>query len=57
MPWYKADAVRWAHLDGKKTAIKIESKNKENVQIIVLENILYIAEIRLIIKTSPFFYE
>jgi len=33
MPWYKADAVRWAHLDGKKTAIKIESKNKENVQI------------------------
>ena len=36
-------------------AIKIGNKNKKNVQIIVFEKILYIAEMRLIMKTSPFF--
>jgi len=35
-------------------AIKIENKNKGNIQIIVLEKILYIAEMKKIMKTSPF---
>jgi len=38
-------------------AIKIKNKNKKNVQVIVLEKILYVAEKKLVIKTSPFFYE
>jgi hypothetical protein len=38
-------------------AIRIENKNKKNVSIIILEKILYIAENKIIIKTSPFFYE
>jgi hypothetical protein len=38
-------------------AINIKNKNKKNVQVIVLEKTLYIAEKKLIIKTSPFFYE
>jgi hypothetical protein len=38
-------------------AIKIENTNKKNVQIVVLEDIVYIAENKMIIKTSPFFYE
>ncbi len=50
-------AVRLARLEGKKMAIKIKNTNKKNVQDIVLEKILYIAENKLIMKTSPFFYE
>jgi len=57
MPCNVADAVRSARLRGKKMAIKIENKNKKNIQIIGLEKILYIAEMKKIMKTSPFFYE
>jgi len=53
----EADAVRLARLEGKKMAIKIDNKNRKNIQITVLEKILYIAETKFIIKTSPFFYE
>jgi len=38
-------------------AIKIENSNKKNVQIVVFEDIMYIAENKMTIKTSPFFYE
>jgi len=38
-------------------AIKIENKNNKNIQIIALKKILYFAETKLIMKTSPFFYE
>jgi len=38
-------------------AIKIKNKNKKNVQVNVLEKNLHIAEIKLIMKASPFFYE
>jgi len=38
-------------------AIKIENSNKKNVQIVVLEDIVSIAENKMIIKASPFFYE
>jgi len=38
-------------------AIKIKIINRKNVQIIVLEKILYIAENKLIMNASPFFYE
>jgi len=38
-------------------AIKIKNKNKENIQIVVLDDIVYISENKMIIKTSPFFYE
>jgi len=44
-------------LEGKKMAIKIDNKNRKNIQITVLEKILYIAETKFIIKTSPFYYE
>jgi len=57
MPWYEADAVRWARLNGKKMAIKIENSNKTNVQIIDLDIVLNTAEMNIIMKTSPFFYE
>jgi len=38
-------------------AIKIKNSNRKNVRVIVLEKILYAAENKIIIKTSPFFYE
>jgi len=38
-------------------AIKIKMTDRKNVQDIVFEKILFIAEIKLIMKTSPFFYE
>jgi hypothetical protein len=38
-------------------AIKIKNNNRKNVQVIVLEKILYIAENKMTMKTSPFFYE
>jgi len=38
-------------------AIKIKNKNKKKVLIIILEKILQIIEKKIIIKTSPFFYE
>jgi hypothetical protein len=40
----EADAVRSVRLKGKKMAINIKNLNKKNVQIMVLKNILYIAE-------------
>jgi hypothetical protein len=45
------------HLNGKKMAVEIENNNKKNVQIMVLDKNLYIAENKLIIKESSFFYE
>jgi hypothetical protein len=38
-------------------AIKIKNKNEKVVKIIILKRILHIAEKKLIIKTSLFFYE
>jgi len=38
-------------------AIKIKNKNKKKVSIIILEKILHIIEKKIIINTSPFFYE
>ena len=38
-------------------AIKIKNKNKKKVSIIILEKILHIIEKKIIIITSPFFYE
>ena len=57
MPRNEADAVRSARLKGKKMAIKMKNTDKKNAQVNVLEKILYIAENKMIIKTSPFFYE
>jgi len=57
MPCNKADAVRLARLNGKKMAIEIKNINKKNVQFFNLEKILYIAEKKIIMMTSPFFYE
>jgi len=37
--------------------IKIKNKNTKIVKIILLEKNLYIAEKKLRVKTSPFFYE
>jgi len=48
---------RSARLNGKKMAIKIKITNRKNIQDIVLKKILYIAENKLLVKTSPFFYE
>jgi hypothetical protein len=53
----EADAVRSARLKGKKMAIKIKNTYRKNVQVIVLEKILYIAENKMTMKISPFFYE
>jgi len=38
-------------------AIKIKNINRKNIQDIVLERSLYLAENKLLMKTSPFFYE
>jgi len=57
MPCNEADAVRSARLYGKKMAINIKIINKENIRIIVLEKILYLAENKIMMRTSPFFYE
>jgi hypothetical protein len=38
-------------------AIKIRNTNRKNVQGDVLEKTVYFAENKLIMKTSPFFYE
>jgi len=57
MPRNEADAVRWARLNGKKMAIRIEYKSKRNVQVNIFERNLYIAKNKLVIKTSPIFYE
>jgi len=37
--------------------IKIKNENKKKVSIIILEKILHIIEKKIIIKTSPFFFE
>jgi hypothetical protein len=57
VPCNEADAVRSTCLNGKKMVIKIKNKKEKIVKITILEKILYIAEKKLIIKTSPFFYE
>jgi hypothetical protein len=51
----EADAVRSARLNGKKMAIKIKITNRKNIQNIVLEKIMHIAENKLLVETSPFF--
>jgi len=38
-------------------AIKIKSINRKNIQVIIPKIILHIAENKIIINTSPFFYE
>jgi hypothetical protein len=38
-------------------AIKIKNENEKRFKITILENILHITENKLIIETSPFFYE
>jgi len=38
-------------------AFKIKSINRKNVHVIIPKIILYIAENKLIINASPFFYE
>jgi hypothetical protein len=38
-------------------AIKIENINKKNVNVLVFEKVLQIAEKKMIMKTPPFFYE
>jgi hypothetical protein len=57
MPRYEADAVRSARLKGKKMAIIIKDSNRKNVQVNILEKVLVIAENKIIMKASPFFYE
>jgi len=42
---------------GKKMAIKIINENEKRFKITILEKILHITENKLIIETSPFFYE
>ncbi|MGM0465186.1 MAG: hypothetical protein ACQERH_02000, partial [Acidobacteriota bacterium] len=46
---------RSARLNGKKMAINIENKNRRNVQIMVLEKIVYIFENKLILKGIAIF--
>jgi hypothetical protein len=57
VPCNEADAVRSARLNGKKMAIKLKNLNEKIVKIIILEKNLHVTEKKLIIKTSPFFYE
>jgi hypothetical protein len=57
MPCNEAGAVRSARSESKKMVIKIKNKNKKKVTIIILKKILHIIEKKIIIKTSPFFYE
>jgi len=57
VPCNEADAVRSARLKGKKMAIKIKNENEKRFKITILENILHLTENKLIIETSPFFYE
>jgi hypothetical protein len=54
MPRNEADAVRLARLKGKKGRLK-KKINRKNIKHMVLEKILYIAENKLLMKTSPFF--
>jgi len=57
MPCNEAGAVRSARSESKKMVIKIKNENKKKITIIILEKILHIIEKKIIIKTSPFFYE
>jgi len=57
MPCNEAGAVRSARSESKKMAIKIKNKNKKKVSIIIFNKILHIIEKKIIIITSPFFYE
>jgi len=57
VPCNEADAVRSARLKGKKMAIKIKNENEKRFKITILEKILHITKNKLIIETSPFFYE
>jgi len=38
-------------------AIKIKKVNRKNIQNVVLDKNLFIAENKLVMKTSPFLYE
>jgi len=42
---------------GEKWRLKIKNINRKNIQNMVFYKNLYIAEDRLAMKTSPFFYE
>jgi len=57
MPCNEADAVRSARSESKKMVIKIKNENEKRFKMTILENILHITENKLIIETSPFFYE
>jgi len=57
MPCNEADAAALARLNGKKMAIKIKNINKKNIRNMILDKNSHIAGNKLIIKTSPFFYE
>ena len=57
MPCNEADAVRSARSESKKMVIKIKNENEKRFKMTFLENILHITENKLIIETSPFFYE
>jgi hypothetical protein len=57
MPCNEADAVTSARFNGKKMAIKIKYLNRKIVPTAIFKIILHIAENKLIMKTSPFFYE
>jgi hypothetical protein len=59
VPCNEADAVRSACLQGKKMAIKMKMKNNTSKKdmINIRKKILNTAENKIIISTSPFFYE
>jgi hypothetical protein len=57
MPCNEVDAARSARLNGKKMAIKIKNVYRKNIPNMVLDKNLYIVEKKLVMKTSPFFYE
>jgi hypothetical protein len=38
-------------------AIKIKNVNRKNIQNMVLDKNFYVTENKLVMKTSPFFYE
>jgi hypothetical protein len=50
VPCNEADAVKSARL-------KIKNENEKRFKLTILDKILHITENKLIIETSPFFYE
>jgi len=47
MPWYEADAVRLARLNGKKMAIKIKVTTNKNISVIIFIKSIYILESKI----------